>query len=280
MSDRVVLITGCASGIGRALAKVCRQHNFKVIATDRDPSAIEDLRSLGISTYGLNVNDTRQIREVVDTIDEEEDGVDVLINNAGFALMGPIIEVAYEELSRQFRTNVLGPLYLCQCVAPKMRQKGDGMIVNIGSVSGIASTPFAGAYCASKAAIHALTDALRMELEVFGIKVVLVQPGGIRTQLGVRAERKLQDNLKSDSWYTEIEEAVRSRATASQVDAISADVFAQKLASKVLLSRSPPTIFRMGKNSIKLPLLKKYLPSRLLDYILRQKFQLEKLKKT
>ena len=188
MNKKVVFITGCSTGIGRALSEEFHRCGFRVIATARRLESLSDLREKGISTHALDVNNKDQVKHVIEAVLHQEKTIDVLVNNAGYGLIGPSIEIPENELILQFQTNVFATLFIAQKIAPIMREHGNGLIINIGSVSGIATTPFSGAYCASKAALHALSDALRMELSVFGIKVVTVQPGGIRTQFGESAK--------------------------------------------------------------------------------------------
>jgi len=175
----------------------------------------------------------------------------------------------------QFETNVMAPLFLAKLAAPSMKQNGHGVIVNIGSISGIATTPFSGAYCASKAALHALSDALRMELSAFGIHVMTVQPGRIQSDFGNAAGKTISRVLGSDSWYLPIKKSIEARAGVSQGNATPADEFAQKLAAEIMSENLKP-ILRIGKMSRMLPLMKKVIPTSMLDGILKGKFGLNK----
>lgn len=148
-----------------------------------------------------------------------------------------------------------------------MKEKGQGTIVNIGSVSGVLTTPFSGAYCASKAALHALSDALRMELAPFGINVITVQPGGVRSQFGQKAGQLVKRVLKEDSWYQPIRSFIEQRAAASQEKAMPAEVFARKLLDKILTDNPPPVV-RLGSKSKLMPFLKWALPVKTVDKIL------------
>lgn len=277
MGTKVVFITGCSSGIGRALCEEFHQRGFRVIATARRLDSIVDLQAKGIVAHALDVQDTDRITQVVDTVLEQEKRIDVLVNNAGYALIGPSIEISEQELLLQFKTNVFATLVLAQKIAPAMRERGSGLILNIGSISGIATTPFSGAYCATKAALHALSDALRMELSVFGIKVVTVQPGAIRTRFGESAKKTVARVLKPASWYRSVEDAIIARAEISQVDATSAEEFAKKLVASVMVE-NPPPIIRIGKKSLILPLLKKLVSTNTFDGIFKKKFGLMQMK--
>jgi len=276
MSKKVVLITGCSTGIGRAMANQFHRSGYRVVATARKLEAIEDLKEQGMVTYALDVNDKEQASQVVETVIQDEGSIDVLVNNAGYALIGPSIEIPEKELIRQFQTNVFSVLSLTQKVAPLMKERKNGLIVNIGSVSGIATTPFSGAYCASKAALHSISDALRMELGVFGIKVVTVQPGKIRTEFGNAAKATISSVFIPGSWYEPAGDAIENRALESQVNATSAPEFAKELVALVM-AENPPAVVRIGKISTILPMLKKWAPTSLVDKMFKDKFGLSRM---
>lgn len=273
MNKKVVFITGCSSGIGKALSKEFHQCGFRVISTARRHDSIADLRNKGISTYSLDVTDRDKVNQVINEVLQEEKHIDVLVNNAGYGLIGPTIEIPEQELNMQFQTNVIAPIALAQKVAPAMKEQGHGMIINIGSISGLVTMPFSGAYCASKAALHALSDALRMELSPFGIHVVSVQPGTIKSNFGETAGAVSSRILRPDSWYQSIEESIKRRAKISQIDATSAEDFSKKLVS-IVMDRKNHAIVRIGKKSQIFPLLGRLIPIKMLDYIFKKKFGL------
>ena len=273
MARKRILITGCSSGIGRALALSCHEYGFSVIATARQVNAIDALRETGMTVLALDVNDREQIRSVVGQAGQ----VDVLVNNAGYALIGPAIELDGAAVEAQFRTNVFSTLALVRAFAPGMKEKGGGLIVNMGSISGIAATPFAGAYCATKAALHALSDSLRMELAPFGIRVVTVQPGKIESGFGKAAEATISAEGVANSWYKGLSGAILKRAGESQVNATPGDRFAAALVKRVILNPEPPPVVRLGKMSTVFPMLKRILPTPLMDWMLKRKFGLSSL---
>ena len=273
MNKKVVLITGCSSGIGRALALALHQKQCRVVATARNLDSISDLKDMGMAVHALDVTDAAQSGEVIKTVLTEEKRIDTLVNNAGYALIGPTIELTREELILQLETNMIAPMTLSTLAAPSMKANGSGLIVNIGSISGITTTPFSGAYCASKAALHALSDALRMELASFGIHVMTVQPGAIQSDFGNAAGKTISRVLKSGSWYLPLKAAIEARANASQKDATPADEFAQTLADK-MLSDQPGAVVRIGKMRTMMPMMKKFVPTVILDKILKKKFGL------
>lgn len=273
--NEVVLITGCGSGIGKALAQAFHQQGFRVCATARRLQTMDDLSRLGIQTLSLDVTQADDIQRVLDQLAASGLTVSMLVNNAGYGAMGPLLDLPPGEWQKQFDVNVFAPMALTRAALPGMIKRRRGTIVNISSVSGVMPTPFAGAYCASKAALNAASDSLRMELRPLGIHVVTVQPGGIQSSFGDRAADEVQ--MAPDSPYQAIREGVLSRANESQSDATPADVFANQLV-KQLDVQNPPAVIRLGQKSTMLPLLKWSLPTAWLDRILSSRFQLNRLK--
>jgi short-subunit dehydrogenase len=276
MAPKSVLITGCSSGIGRALALEYAHAGYKVYASARNPEKISDLRSKGVECLKLDVNSDDDIGQLIEVILHQSGKLDLLINNAGFGTMAPLLDIGIDELKQQFDTNLFAIARMTNRFAPLMIKAGSGMIVNIGSVSGILTTPFAGAYCASKAAVHSLSEAYRMELAPFGIKVIIVQPGAIASSFGDNSSQQTEQFISSQSIYYPIVESVRRRAKASQERPSPAESFARSLRHK-LEKPKPAFVMRIGNGSFILPLLVRLLPARLLDRILSKPFQLDKL---
>lgn len=266
--QKTILITGCSSGIGKALAQQFAHLGQCVYASARRPEQLADLAALGIRTLALDVTQPQAIDAALDQIAADGVHLDMLINNAGYAAMGPLLEMPTERLAQQFATNVYAPLALTQAVAHGMIQRRQGCIVNIGSVSGVLSTPFAGAYCASKAALNSFSDTLRMELAPFGIHVVGVEPGAIASQFGQTASQQLADT----QLYAPLAKHIQDRANASQQQPTSAAEFAEQLCPRLLKPKPDPRI-RIGKGSRVLPLLAR-LPLAWRDALLQKKFGL------
>ena len=178
----VVLITGCSSGIGRATAEHLAGLGHTVVATARRLDAIADLASRGCRTLALDVTAEASMRTAIDATLAAHGRIDVLVNNAGYSQSGAVESVPIAQVRAQFETNVFGPLRLTQLVLPAMRARRRGRIVNVSSMGGRLVFPGGGVYHASKYAIEALSDGLRFELRPFGIAVVLIEPGLVRTQ--------------------------------------------------------------------------------------------------
>jgi NADP-dependent 3-hydroxy acid dehydrogenase YdfG len=179
--SRVVLVTGCSSGIGEACARRLQQHGWVVYATARDPESLSALRDAGCRVLALDVTSEASMQAAVDRITREAGGIGALVNNAGYSQSGAVEAVPIDRIRQQFETNVFGLVRLTQLVLPGMRARREGRIVNMGSMGGRLTFPGGGIYHATKHALEAISDALRFELAGFGIHVVLIQPGLIRT---------------------------------------------------------------------------------------------------
>jgi NAD(P)-dependent dehydrogenase (short-subunit alcohol dehydrogenase family) len=179
--SRAVLITGCSTGIGRATAEHLARTGHLVYATARRAEAIADLEAAGCRTLALDVTDERSMSDAVERVVAEQGAVGVLVNNAGYSQSGAVETVAMKDVRRQFETNVFGLTRMCQLVLPGMRAQSFGRIVNISSMGGNFTFPGGGVYHATKYAVEAISDALRFEVKNFGVDVVVVQPGFIRT---------------------------------------------------------------------------------------------------
>jgi NAD(P)-dependent dehydrogenase (short-subunit alcohol dehydrogenase family) len=269
----VVLISGCSTGIGRALAMEFASRNFNVFATARKKVSIDDLKAPKVETAALDVTDEQSIKACVDLVIAKTGRIDMLVNNAGLLLIGPLVELEIRELRLQFETNVLGLAALTRAVVPHMIKKRTGKIVNISSISGVLNTPFAGAYCSTKAAVTSFSDTLRMELAPFGIQVVTVQPGGIKSNLSDNADQALERFKKTS--YGPIQDFIVKRAHMSQENATPAGEFTKKLVDKLERKKSPNFI-RLGKGSTLLPFVAK-LPRAFTDALLSKKLGLNKL---
>jgi NAD(P)-dependent dehydrogenase (short-subunit alcohol dehydrogenase family) len=192
--SKAVLITGCSSGIGRATATRLARSGWTVYASARRPESIADLADAGCRTLALDVTDEQSMRAAVDTVEQTEGAIGVLINNAGYSQSGAIETVPLDAVRRQFETNVFGLVRLTQLVLAKMRGQHWGKIVNVGSMGGRLSFPGGGHYHATKHALEAISDALRFELRGFGIDVILLEPGLITTEFGEAAAASMTGN--------------------------------------------------------------------------------------
>jgi len=187
-TNKVVLVTGASSGIGLACAKLLSERGHTVYGTSRKPSSA----LLGFRMLELDVTQDASVQAAVSTVLAEQGHLDVVVNNAGYALAGPIEETSLEEAQGQFDTNFFGVLRVCQAVLPSMRARRSGLIINVSSLGGVAGLPFQGLYSASKFALEGLTESLRLEVASLGVQVTSLQPGDVHTpitQNRVRTQR-------------------------------------------------------------------------------------------
>jgi NAD(P)-dependent dehydrogenase (short-subunit alcohol dehydrogenase family) len=191
--EQVILITGASSGIGRETVKFFQAKNWKVAATMRSTESAADLERIAdVECFQLDVTNAETITSTVKSVIERFGRLDVVVNNAGYGLLGPFEAATTEQISRQFDTNVFGLMNVCREVIPHFREKKGGTIVNISSISGVAAIPFSSLYAASKFAVEGFSESLYYELEPFGIKVKLIEPGPINTDFYGRSEEIAQ----------------------------------------------------------------------------------------
>jgi short-subunit dehydrogenase len=277
-TQNTVVITGCDTGIGRALALAFHNRGQNVYATGLQAAALQELEALGLKTQLLDITKKEQIEALQNRLKADKASAHILINNAGYGAMGPTVEMSMEDVRAQYEVNVFGLLQMSQALGKEMLARRQGMIVNIGSTSGVMASPFAGVYCSTKFAVHALTDALRMEMQPFGVHVMRVEPNMIRSGFGNTAAQGLKSRFSPQSAYIEVQEAAIARAMGSQTDdAMPAEEFAEKLADGVL-SKNPPIRMRLGRQLLVYTLFKPFLPSKMIDRLLQKIYKLNQLK--
>ena len=275
--SKAVLITGCSTGIGRSTAELLAQKGWTVYATARNLAAVSDLAGKGCKTLALDVCDDQSIRAAVAAIEQAEGAVGVLINNAGYGQEGPVEEVPMEQVRRQFETNVFGLTRLTQLVLPGMRRQRWGKIVNLSSMGGKLTLPGGGFYHATKYAVEALSDALRFEVRGFGIDVIVIEPGPIKTQFGDTAINSIESAAQQQSPYAAfnalLAQTVREAyegpmgKLAAGPEAVAA-VIEKAITASRPKSRYPVTVaarFLMG--------LRRWLPDRAFDAFLATQFK-------
>lgn len=215
-SKKIVLVTGATSGIGKHTALHLHARGHRVIGTGRNEKALAELRSKGLEAVRMDLTSEGSIGSAVQEIERltEGHGVDVLVNNAGYGLFGPVEMLSDADVRAQFETNVFGLLAVTRALVPAMRARGWGRVINVSSVGGRMVFPLGGAYHATKYAVEALSDALRMELRQFGIRVSVIEPGYIETEFTSTTMGLLQRYVDPSSPYASALE-VASKADAS-----------------------------------------------------------------
>jgi NAD(P)-dependent dehydrogenase (short-subunit alcohol dehydrogenase family) len=204
--SEAVLITGCSTGIGRATAEHLAKRGHTVYATARKLDSISDLEAHGCRLLELDVTDDASMTAAVKAVEDAEGAVGVLVNNAGYSQSGAVESIPMDAVRKQFETNVFGLVRMCQLVLPGMREQRWGRIINISSMGGRLVFPGGGYYHATKFAVEALSDALRFEVKGFGIGVVLIEPGLIKTEFGTAAVGSLAP--AGDGPYAEFNNSV------------------------------------------------------------------------
>ena len=266
--SKAVLITGCSSGIGRAIAERLAANGHRVYATARRPESIADLKDQGCETLPLDVLDDGSMRAAVAHVEEAEGAVGVLVNNAGYGQSGAVEAVPIDAVRRNFETNAFGYLRMAQLVLPGMRRQGWGRIVNMSSVAGRVTMPGSGPYSATKFAIEALSDALRFEVNGFGVRVSIVEPGPIRTRFTETANAGMPD---VDGAYADYHATVaKADAEADQSNLLAGDPEdVAKTVERAITARSPRTRYRVTVPARLLPIMRRVLSDRAFDAFLR-----------
>lgn len=266
---KVILLTGASSGIGYETAVLLARKGHRVYGAARRVERMEPLRAFGIVPLRLDVTDEASMAACVAAVMEAEGRIDVLVNNAGYGSFGAIENVPLEEARRQLEVNVFGLARLTQLVLPHMRAQGSGTVVNVSSIAGKIVLYFGGWYHVSKFAVEALSDALRMEVKPFGIRVALIEPGGIKTDWGIIAA----DHLAASSAGTAYEkEALNEAATlrkAYSMRLLSKPTVIARVITRAASRRRPKVRYRTGLFSHSGVFLHAILPARWWDALMR-----------
>ena len=267
---QIVLITGASSGIGYETALLLARQGHKVYAAARRYSLMQDMSDEGVTPIKLDVTDETSMVACVNHILNVEGRIDVLINNAGYGYFGAIENVSMEEARRQIEVNVFGMARLCQLVLPSMRKRGYGRIINTSSVAGKAVLYFGGWYNVSKFSVEAFSDALRMEMKPFGIDVVMIEPGGIKTDWGIIAADHLAESSKGTAYEeTALREADTLRKGYS-MNLLSKPSVVAKAICRAVNSNRPKARYRVGFAANTIVWLHALLPARWWDAMMRR----------
>ncbi|MCC6850570.1 MAG: SDR family NAD(P)-dependent oxidoreductase [Deltaproteobacteria bacterium] len=274
--SKAVLITGCSTGIGRATALRLARAGHPVYASARKLEAIQDLGAAGCTLLALDVCDEASIRAAVARVEAERGAVGVLVNNAGYGSEGPIEEVPMSEVRRQFETNVFGLVQLTKLVLPGMRAQRWGKVVNLSSMGGRLTLPGGGFYHATKYAVEAISDALRFEVQGFGIDVVVIEPGPIKTEFGDTAIARVAALGGPDSPYREFLRVLQRQirdAYEGSMGRLAADPDAvAKAIEAAITARRPKTRYVITAAAHVMMGLRRWLGDRAWDAVMRTQF--------
>ena len=265
MKKEVILITGASSGIGYETASALARQGHKVYAAARRVERMEPLKAEGVVPIGMDVTDEQSMAVGVQSILDAEGRIDVLVNNAGYGFFGAIETVPMAEARRQLEVNIFGLARLCQLVLPTMRKQGSGRIINTSSVAGKATMHFGGWYNVSKYAVEAFSDALRMEMHPFGIDVVLIEPGGIKTDWGLIAADHLAESSKGSVYERDGQREAHIMRLGYESNLMSKPRVVTRAICRAVNSRRPRVRYRIGRASTAIVWLHSLLPARWWD---------------
>ncbi|MCE2611959.1 SDR family oxidoreductase [Flavobacteriaceae bacterium D16] len=269
MAKEVVLVTGASSGIGKAIALYLHNKGYRVYGTTRDVSKYPDFGPFTL--IKLDVNQEDQVRDAVQEVVEKEGRLDILINNAGVGITGPVEETPYEEILKAFETNFHGPIRMIKEVLPQMRTQGSGIIINITSIAGYMGLPFRGVYSASKGALELITEALRMETQAFGISITNLAPGDFATNI---AGGRYHAPVNEDSPYREVYQKSLDLMNA-HVDSGQDPIMVAEKTYAIINNQKPKVHYRVGTPLQKLSVvLKKILPDKVYEGMLKKHYKL------
>jgi short-subunit dehydrogenase len=271
MKEKIVLITGASSGIGKASALLFLKKGYTVYATAPSTNAMMDLAAKGARILQLDITNAKNCRQVVNHIYKKSERVDILVNNAGFGLYGAIEDVPMADARQQFEVNLFGLMQLTQMILPKMRVNCDGRIINISSILGRMTLPMGGWYHASKYALEGISDCLRQELRSFGVKVILINPGAIESEWADIALSKAIEYSKNTAYGTMTKQLENLLLKSRKIQ-----VKAEKVAEVIVNaseSRNPRIRYIVPTHAKLIWLLRKIITENSFDYFKRRFFK-------
>jgi NAD(P)-dependent dehydrogenase (short-subunit alcohol dehydrogenase family) len=266
--DKAAFVTGASAGIGEATARALLAAGYRVFAGARRLDRMAGLAAAGATLLKLDLTDDVSIVAAVNTIKNETGRIDVLVNNAGYSSYGALEDVPVDEGRRQFEVNAFGLARLCQLVLPMMRAQRSGKIVNVTSIGGKIWEPLGAWYHATKFAVEGLSDCLRVEVAPFGVDVIVIEPGAIRTEwAGIARDGLLQ--MSGGSAYAELAKRhARMLATADTSSLASPPEVVARTIVRAVTARRPKTRYATGGGARTILFLRKILPDRMFDRLI------------
>jgi len=264
---KVVLITGASSGIGKVTAEYLLQKGYKVYGTSRNPKPAR----FNFPIIQLDVTEISSIENAIQYLLKKEGKIDVLVNNAGIGITGPIEETPSEEIRKAFETNFFGAIEVMKSVIPPMRKQNSGLIINITSIAGYTGLPFRGIYSACKSALEIVTESIRMEVKEFGIKVTNIAPGDIATNI---VEGRYHTPIFNDSPYKEVYQ--RNLDLMNSHVSEGTDPIEMAIAIEKVIGKSDPRIhYKFGNFMQKFSIvLKRILPDRVYEKLIMNYYKM------
>lgn len=269
MNAKVVLVTGASSGIGEATALQLNKLGYIVYAAARRVDRMRSLATAGVRVLAMDVTNDASMEAGIKEIIGRSGRIDVLVNNAGYGSYGAVEDVPMDEARAQFEVNVFGAVRLTQLVLPTMRQQHAGTIVNITSMGGKIHTPLGAWYHGTKFALEGISDALRMEVAPFGIDVVVVEPGGIKTEWAGIAADNLQKVSGTSAYAAQASAVAKMMRTEANGNRQSPPELIAKTVVKAVTARRPKTRYAVGFGARPLIFLRRLLSDRAFDGLMR-----------
>ncbi|MFK7812459.1 MAG: SDR family oxidoreductase [Maribacter sp.] len=269
MDSKVVLITGGSSGIGKSIGQYLKKKGFIVYGTTRKLN--QKSKSTSFELLEMDVTDVRTIQNTISSILEKEGRLDVLINNAGIGITGPIEETPHEEILQAFDTNFNGPLHMVKAVLPQMRKQQSGLIINITSIAGYMGLPYRGIYSATKGAVSLITEVLRMEVKDFGIHITNLAPGDFVTNIASgRYHAPILDDSPYKTPYKNTLELINEGVNDGEDP-----ILVAQTVLKIINTKNPKVHYKVGSFMQKFSLfLKKALPDKVYEKLLLNHYKL------
>lgn len=264
-SKRVALVTGASSGMGKAFAKALLAEGMVVYAVARRVEPMDELKRLGAITLPMDITSEQDVQRVAERIRQDHGALDVLLNNAGFGLYGAMEDITLEQARYQFEVNLFGLARLTQLLLPGMRERRRGTIVNISSMGGKVYTPLGSWYHAGKHALEGWSDCLRLELQQFGIHVVLIEPGAIETEFGQVLVQGLEAQNGTGAYREMVQKVASATERSHASGALSQPQVIVELLLKAVRSRRPRTRYTAGKYARPMMFIRKWLGDRIYD---------------
>jgi NAD(P)-dependent dehydrogenase (short-subunit alcohol dehydrogenase family) len=274
MTTKVAIVTGASSGIGEETAKRLAELGYTVYAAARRVERMAHLTAAGIRPVKVDVTDDDALAGFVADVIAESGRVDVLVNNAGYGSYGSLEDVPMAEARRQFDVNVFGLARLTQLVVPHMRAQRSGHVVNISSVGGKIYEPLGGWYHATKFAVEGLSDSLRLELAPFGVHVVVVEPGAIRTEWAEISAENLRAASAGTAYADQAVQVSRALARTSNPRLTSPPAVVANVVGRAVTARRPRTRYAVGRGARPVLVARRVLPDRAFDALVRGTFRL------
>jgi NAD(P)-dependent dehydrogenase (short-subunit alcohol dehydrogenase family) len=271
MNNKVALITGASSGIGMATAFALKEEGFTVYGAARRTDKMQSLAERGIYTLALDVTDEASMVSCVNEILKKEGRIDILVNNAGYGSFGAIEDISMEEARNQLEVNLFGLARMVQLVLPSMRQNKFGKIVNISSMGGKLTSPFGGWYHATKFAVEGFSDCLRAETAPFGIDVIVVEPGGIKTDWGMIAAKHLKQSSAKGAYASQAGHSAEVMVKMYSGSRLSKPEVVASAICKAVTAKRPRTRYLVGYGAKPAIFLRRILSDRMFDRLF-QKF--------